>query len=244
MNPQKQTPLLPTAQAAGAEFTAEAGWQIAAAFGDTEVEVATARHAVALVDCSNNGKILLEGQGATAALHAAWQTPSLAIGEGAALETAGATAGATAVFRLRDDLYFISAPPGQGETHLSTLEAAAQQSEQLVTVTDVTHGRSELHVIGPQSAELLSRLCGLDFHPTQFPNGTARQSRIAKTNQIIIRRDLARAPGAASPLPAYALVGGRSLAAYLWQTILEAGRDLGIAPIGRAALDLLNAQER
>ena len=236
MGPKKLTPLFATAQAAGATFTAEAGWQVADAFGDADAEVATARHAVALVDRSANGKILVEGEGATATLRAAWDTPPLAIGEGIGVNAA-------AIYRLRDDLFFISTPPGEEASHLRPLTSAAQESDELTTVTDVTHGRAELHLLGPSAAELLSRLCGLDFHPARFPDGTVRQSRVAKTNQTIIRRDLPHAPGATSPLPAYALVGGRSLAAYLWETILEAGRDLRATPVGRAALDLLNAQE-
>lgn len=225
MSPRKLTPIFATAQAAGAAFTENGGWQIPDAFGDTEVEVATARHALALVDRSANGKILIEGQGATATLATAWETPPLAIGEGTAVDR-------SSVYRLRDDLYFVSTPPGDGEAAVSALKPAAKERAGQVTVTDVTHGRSELHLIGPRSAELLSRLCGLDFHPAHFPNRTAKQSRVAKTNQIIIRRDLEGTPA----LHAYALIGGRSLATYLWETILEAGRDLSITPAGHAAL--------
>lgn len=229
MTPQKRTPLFATAQAAGAAFTDEAGWQVPEAFGDTEVEVATARHAVALIDRSANGKIMVEGEGATAALEAAWDTPPLAIGEGIHVNS-------TVVYRLRDDLYFVSTNPEIKEGDLAKLEAAAQESAEQVTVTDVTHGRSELHLIGPRSAELLSRLCGLDFHPARFPDRSAKQSRVAKTNQIIIRCDLEGTPA----LHAYALIGDRSLAAYLWETILEAGRDLSVTPAGRAALTQLD----
>jgi len=232
MSPQKRTPLFATVQAAGATFGEEAGWQIADAFGGVDDEIAAARHTIALVDRSGSGKILLEGKGATAALQAAWDTPSLAVDDGALLE-------AGAVYRLRDDLYFVSTPPGEEETRLTALEAAAQESAGQVTVTDVTHGRSEVHLIGPNAADLLSRLCGLDFYPAHFPDGTAKQSRVAKTNQIIIRRDLPSIRGGAPPLPSYALIGGRSLAAYLWETILEAGRDLSVTPIGRSALKQL-----
>jgi heterotetrameric sarcosine oxidase gamma subunit len=94
----------------------------------------------------------------------------------------------------------------------------------------MTHGRAELRLIGPASAELLSRLCGLDFHPSAFPNLTARQSSLAKTTQLIIREDI-------GALPAYSLVGARSLGAYLWLAIMQAGRDLDIGPLGQAALD-------
>ena len=110
-----------------------------------------------------------------------------------------------------------------------TLTNQAANSYNLITVTDVTHGSAELWLIGPNSAELLSRLCGLDFHDSQFPSGTAKQSSVAKTTQLIIRRDLGEQP-------AYALIGGRSLAAYLWQTIMEAGQDLDIQPVGNAVL--------
>ena len=236
MNPQKLTPLFATAQAAGATFTDEAGWRTVDVFGNVHDEMAAARHAVALADRSSNGKLLVEGQGATAALRAAWDAPSLAVSEGAVLDDA-------AVYRLRDDLYFVSTLPDKVEAHLSALEAVRQDSGGLVTVTDVTHGRAELHLIGPNSAELLSRLCGLDFHPDHFPDETARQSRVAKTNQIIIRHDMDLNQGTISSVPAYALIGGRSLAAYLWETILEAGRDLSATPIGRSALDTLGSEE-
>ena len=63
-----------------------------------------------------------------------------------------------------------------------------------------------------------------------FPNGTAKQSSVAKTRQLIIRQDI-------GDLPAYVLIGARPLAAYLWETILQAGEDLGIQAIGITALE-------
>jgi sarcosine oxidase gamma subunit len=68
-------------------------------------------------------------------------------------------------------------------------------------------------------------LCGLDFHPAAFPKGSAKQSSVAKTTQLVVCHDLAETA-------AYSIIGGRSLAAYLWETILVAGRDLGVRPVG------------
>ena len=78
----------------------------------------------------------------------------------------------------------------------------------------------------------------MDLHPKAFPNNSAKQSSVAKTSQLIIRSDRVSASGATT-VTAYTLIGARSLAAYLWETVLEAGRDLGIAPIGQAALEQL-----
>ena len=87
----------------------------------------------------------------------------------------------------------------------------------MVTVTDVTHGRAQLRLSGARAAELLSRLCALDFHPDHFPDGAARQTSVAKTTQLVIRDDV---DGGLS----YSLIGARSLGGYLWRTILEAAR--------------------
>lgn len=201
------------------------GWQLAAAFAPPTIELAAAQQHVALADCSANGKIIIEGSQADKVIGALGAIPELAIGQGAA-------ASLNHIFRLRQDQFFISTPiDGEAEVQ-ERLNAAANSS--LITITPVTHGRAELWLVGPRARELLSRLCGLDFHPTQFPNLSTRQSSVAKTRQLILRRDLGQ-------LPAYALIGGRSLAAYLWETIMECGRDLPIQPIGFSTIeDLLN----
>ena len=89
----------------------------------------------------------------------------------------------------------------------------------MMTVTDVTHGRAQLRLSGPRAAELLSHMCALDCHPDHFPDGTARQTSVAKTTQLAIRDDV-------DGVLSYALVGARSLGAYLWATIQEAARGL------------------
>jgi heterotetrameric sarcosine oxidase gamma subunit len=111
----------------------------------------------------------------------------------------------------------------------------AQAATSLITVTEVTHANAELWLIGPHSAELLGRLCSLDFYASQFPNGAAKQSSVAKTTQLIIRQDR-------GGLPAYALIGPRSLASYLWQTVFEAGKDLGLQLMGNIAFEQLLAK--
>ena len=112
----------------------------------------------------------------------------------------------------------------QSIVHLQKLAEAGERQ--------VTHGQADLVLIGPFSMDLLSRLCGLDFHSKHFPNLTAKQSSVAKTRQLILRRDLGEHL-------AFSLIGARSLADYLWQMIFEAGQDLNIAPVGQSALQRL-----
>lgn len=208
----------------GALFEERHGWQLAQRFS-AGGEITAAREGVALADLSYRGKLLVEGEDTEGLLNVAWKAPTLAIGQGAVVEPG-------TVYRLRHDRVFISTSPGDEESATKLLEKEAAKLKTLATVTDMSHAWSELLVVGPTSAVLLGRLCALDFHSDQFPNRTAKQSSVAKTSQLIIRHDR-------HDIQAYSLIGGRSLAAYLWETILEAGRDLDIRPIGLEALGAL-----
>jgi heterotetrameric sarcosine oxidase gamma subunit len=230
-NANKFTPLHRLAEKASARFSNRSGWLVAVGYGALEDEVAAARRRVALADNSANGKVLAEGKNVASVLQSAWRAATMEIGQGAA-------AGPGYVYRLRSDLFFVSTDPGREIEAVEALDSAVQIEGAFVTVTDVTHGRSELKIVGPHSAKLLNRLCGLDFHPEAFPNHAARQSSVAKTSQLIIRSDSVSASGGET-VTGFTLIGARSLAAYLWETLLEAGRDLDIAPIGQTALEQL-----
>jgi glycine cleavage system aminomethyltransferase T len=221
----KLSPLYTTAQKMGALLDEHGGWHVAQRFGGVEGEEAAARDRVALADLSYMGKLLVEGQETAALLEAVWGVPPLDVSR-------GVMAGPGTVYQLRNDRAFIGTLPGDESAAMAALSEQVAKLKLFLTVTHMTQAWSELLLIGPLSAEVLSRLCGLDFHTDRFRNLTARQSSVAKTSQLIIRHDR-------GGIPAYSLIGGRSLAAYLWQTILEAGRDLEIRPIGLQTLTAL-----
>ena len=219
--PIKLTPLHSIAQHLDATFTEQRGWRIPEVYTTLEAEIAAARERIALADETPNGKLLIEGDQAESVLMDAFNLDTLKINEGR-----------DGIYRLRNDLFFISTPPSREVGAQKKVTAASAASEQFVTVTEVTHGRAEIRVIGPDSQQLLSKVCGLDFHPTAFPNEAAKQSSLAKTTQLIIRRDI-------DELPAFSIIGTQSLGPYVWDTMMEAGKEFGLVPIGRAALDVL-----
>lgn len=217
--PIKLSPLHTTAESLGAQFTATHNWQLPAQFTDSATETAVARNNVALCDRSANHKIQIQGEEEAAFL----QADDLAMG-------AGREAEGGFLYRLRTDLFWWHG--GVEIQKPDFWEKSGFSGDAPITITDITPGHAELWLIGPHSRLLLSRLCGLDFHEHHFPNHTAKRSSVAKTTQTIIRRDQ-------TDLPTYALIGRRSLAAYLWQTIMEAGKDLNIQPIGLDAFKQL-----
>jgi len=225
--PIKLTPLHAAAQRLNAQFTEAAGWRVPRVYTSVEQEMAAARSLCALGDVTPHGKVQIEGAEAAAAIRAALGDAPEEIGRGIPVESGH-------VYRLRRDMFYLSTPPSQERDALSRLEAALRQAPHFVTVTDVTHGLADLRLVGPASRTVLSKLCGLDFHPDVFPDMMVKQTSLAKTKQMLIRRDF-------EELPAYNIIGAQSLAVYLWSVILEAGHEFGIAPVGAAAMASLEA---
>lgn len=218
----KHTPIYAQLQHLNAKLGERSGWQVAESIGSLESQIAAARSRLALADESANGKIFVEGEAVEAAVQRAFGVGGLTVHGGRAF--AGGH-----VYRLRGDIYFVHTPPGGESAAVSKLSAAVDDS-QLVTPTEVTHGCAELRLVGRGCAALLSKLCALDFADREFPDGSAKQSSLAKTPQLIIRKDV-------GGLPSYAMIGPRSLGAYVWDAIMVAGGEWGIAPVGAAAID-------
>jgi heterotetrameric sarcosine oxidase gamma subunit len=196
------------------------GWRVPVAFGGAAGELQAAREGVVLGDDTPRGKIRVQGDGVDATVRdALGQLP----------EHVGrmAQAGAVEIVLLRPDLCHVGTTAPGRDSALAALTAACRSTP--VTITDVTHGRFELRLVGPAAPVLLSKVCGIDFHGSAFGTGQARETSVAKTRQLVIRADL-------GDLPAYRLIGGRGLGLYIWDTLMEAGRDLGVEPIGADAL--------
>lgn len=201
------------------------GWRLPEAFQSPDVELQAAKKAVVLGDDTSRGKILVQGEDCARAARQAF---------GAAPDAVGTWVEAEGIelSRLRPDLLYCGTPPERLSFASEALRSAAQGMTEPLTITDVTHGRFELRLLGPAAGNLLSRVCGLDFHETRFAQGHVAQTSVAKTHQLIIRADVA-------DLPAYRLIGGRALGAYVWDTLMEAGRDLQLSPIGWLGLQRL-----
>ena len=224
--PWYATPLHGRWEALGAELTEVAGWRVPERFGDGAAEARAALEGVALGDETPRAKLLVQGDEAAGVVVA---STGLAAPRGG--EVSG---GRVTACGLRPDLLLVAAGPGEGESVLAALERSADAAPGLVTVTDVTHGRFEYRIVGPRAPRLLSKVCGLDFDDSVFPDRRARQTSVARVKALVVRAD-------AGDLPAYRVLGGRAPGAYVWDILMEAGAELGIAPIGAAALRSLQA---
>jgi sarcosine oxidase subunit gamma len=115
------------------------------------------------------------------------------------------------LIRLRRDEFVLLA----SDLNPAMKQLESKPSEALFTLTDITHGRAVICLGGAPAAEVLPKVCGLNFTDSHFPNRYAAQTSLAKVRALIVRLDTVQAP-------AYYLIVDRSLAAYVWEVVYDA----------------------
>lgn len=88
-------------------------------------------------------------------------------------------------------------------------------------VVDLTHVRSMFRLTGGRAADLMNRLCGLDFSDGMFPNGAAARTSFAGVATEIVRDDR-------DETPSYLLLPSSSFSVYIREVVEDAGAELGL----------------
>ena len=104
------------------------------------------------------------------------------------------------------------------ELSSNALETVNQHvGDAFVSVTDQTEGQAGLYIGGDDSTTLLSKLCGLDLHPSVFPVNTVKISSIAKVRGTIWRLE-----------DGWHVYFGRSYLRYVYETVVQAAAEFGV----------------
>jgi glycine cleavage system aminomethyltransferase T len=107
---------------------------------------------------------------------------------------------------------------------------------EFVTVTDVTSGTTLLSIQGPASRELLGRLTDGDLSNTSFPYLSARQLHVGYAPTLAVRVTYVGELGFELHVPA-------EYGAGVYDDLMAAGADLGVRPVGLAAMTSLRLEK-
>jgi glycine cleavage system aminomethyltransferase T len=107
---------------------------------------------------------------------------------------------------------------------------------EFVTVTDVTSGTTLLSVQGPRSRELIGRLSDGDLANTTFPYLSVRQMHVGYAPALVVRVTYVGELGYELHVPAEYGLG-------VYDDLMAAGADLGIRPVGLAAMTSLRLEK-
>jgi sarcosine oxidase subunit alpha len=104
-------------------------------------------------------------------------------------------------------------------------------SAQAAVTTDVTSAHAGFLFVGPRVEELLHRLTALDVRLAAFPVCTCAETNVAGVEALLVR----------TPELAFRVYVPWDAGEYVWERIMEAGRELAITPLGMEGLRLLAA---
>ncbi len=107
----------------------------------------------------------------------------------------------------------------------SAVEAAeaAIDLDGFTSVIPFTHGRSLFRLAGTAAPSVLEKICGIDWADNMTPNGAVVSASVALTTCDIIRSD------DDDGTRAYLLLCDRSFGQYLFDAVIDAGDEFGIA---------------
>ena len=207
------------------------------AFPFVAAECRAAREAVALLDTTAFSRFEVSGRNAAGFLDRllACRLPSPGrIRLAPMLGPSGRLMGDLTVSAWPDGTFWLMGSYYLRAWHLRWL--MGQMTADDVAIRDLSDATVGLAVIGPASRELLGRITDADLSNTAFPFMTCREVDVGLVRAKVGRLSVAGELGyeinlASSELPA------------LYQCLLDAGRDLGIRPIGYGALNSLRLEK-
>jgi aminomethyltransferase len=225
------TPLYHVALSLGATFRDADGWRVPDRYVSTTEETDRARAAAGLADMSAGGRIAVRG----ASIEPLFTKLSgLALPAASIASRARIDGAEVLVCRLAPDEVLVLTGAAEAAGVQARLERAAE-SVDCAHVTEVTSAFATLELIGPAVPSLLARLVAIDLSPTALPAFGVAQGELAGVRAVILRLDHPR-------LPALRVLVAREVGEFVWTALVDAGRDLGLVPIGLAAHARLMAE--
>jgi glycine cleavage system aminomethyltransferase T/glycine/D-amino acid oxidase-like deaminating enzyme len=256
--PLRRSPLYARLREAGAVFGEKLGWERANWFARPGLDeprdiygfgrpnwfeaVGEEHHAcrerVALFDASSFAKFMLVGQDAEAAL--SWicandvAQPPGRVAYTQMLNARGGIECDLTVTRLAPDAYYIVTGTGFATHDFSWIERNLPESD--VRLLDVTSAFAVLPVMGPRARDLLARVSAADVSNKSFPFGNWRSIAIAGAPVRALRVTYVGELG-------YELHVPSELALTVYEALLAAGGELGLAHAGYRAIESLRLEK-
>jgi sarcosine oxidase subunit alpha len=214
-------------------------------YGDPEAEVRNVRAAVGIIDVTPLGKLDLRGPDVPRLLNLVYVNKWSKLAEGAVrygvmCAEDGIVLDDGVTGRLGPDHWMMSTTSSGAETVWEWIEQLLQTEhpDWAVHVTPVTSAYASINVAGPSSRVLLGRLAeGVDLSADAFPYLGVRTATVAGVAGCFTWR-----LGFTGEL-SYEIHVPSAYGLHVWEALLAAGADLGVAPFGIEAQRILRLEK-
>ncbi|MGI8791428.1 MAG: 2Fe-2S iron-sulfur cluster-binding protein [Actinomycetota bacterium] len=245
LEPVRYSPMQSWHEARGATPLVAGAWIRPDHYGNPTAEVRNVRSNVGLIDVTPLGKFDLRGPDAAKLLSQLYvnKWAKLAVGSvryGVMCAEDGVVLDDGVTGRLSDDNYLMTATSSGADTLLEWAESWLQTEhpEWRVHITPVTSDFASINVAGPKSRTLLERLVeNVDLSAEAFPYMRVRRGRVAGVEDCLMWRI-----GFTGEL-SFELHVPSSYGLHVWESLMEQGADLGIAPFGIEAQRILRLEK-
>jgi glycine cleavage system T protein len=210
----------------------EYSWKRQNWFENAREEHMAVREGVGMFDMTSFGKIRVDGRDALAFLQRLCanqmdvETGRLVYTQ--MLNKRGGIECDLTVTRLTDNAFFLVVPGATLQRDLAWLRR--HLGDEFVVITDVTASEVVLPVMGPKARELMQAVSPDDFSNEAFPFGTAREIEIgmglARAHRVTYVGELG-----------WELYVSSDQAPHVFETLMEAGNELGLKLCGLHTLD-------
>lgn len=241
LEPIRLTPLHYRHLEAGAEMMDAGQWKRPRVYTTIEDEVRAVRERVGLIDVSTLGKIDLQGRDAVALLERVYTNKwaDLRVGRvryGLMVDESGIILDDGTVARLDEERFFVTTTSSGVAAVEEWLTWWMEGTELRAHITNVTSGLAAVNLAGPRSRDVLAKLTDLDISTAGLPYLRAAQGEVAGIPATILRIGFVGELGYEMHVPA-------EYGEYLWDALMEAGREFGIAPFGVEAQRTLRLEK-
>ncbi len=242
--PVRVSSIHPWHEANGAQRILAGRWVRPDHYGNPAEEVLNTRRNVGIIDVTPLGKLDLRGPDVAKLLSCLYvnRWSNLRVGAvryGLMCAEDGVVLDDGVTGRLAQDHYLMSTTSSGAATVWEWAEnwLQTEHREWQVHITAVTTGFTSINLAGPNSRTLLSRLTTIDLDPDAFGYMQVRLGSVAGVSGCVIWRI-----GFTGELSFELHVpAGHGL--HVWETLLEAGQDLGIQPFGLEAQRIMRLEK-
>jgi aminomethyltransferase len=231
-----ETPLRDRHVALGAKMIDFAGWLMPVQYAGILEEHRAVRERAGLFDLSHMGELFVEGEGAGEGLAHALVTdpPSLAVGRAhysMIVAPDGGIIDDLIVYRVTENRYLVVANASNAKV---VSDALAERLEGFKAVLDDRSLATALVAIqGPRSVEILRPLTDVDVDGLRYY--AIAEGSVAGVPALVARTGYTGEDG-------FEVFVETGRAAEVWDALMAAGREAGIAPIGLGARDTLRLE--
>jgi sarcosine oxidase subunit alpha len=240
--PVKRTPMDQNHRDLGAAMVDLGPWQRAHSYGSPQDECLAVRQRVGIIDVTTLGKLEVVGQGAGALLdrvytHHFSNLPVGRIRYGLLCTDNSTIMDDGTVTRLSEDRFFVTTTTGNVDVIEEWFKWWSTGSGACAHITNVTSAYAAVNLAGPRARETLSKLTDIDLSTKSFRYMRSAQGTVAGVPAILLRIGFVGETGWEIHVPA-------EYGQYIWETIMEAGKEFGIAPFGLEAQRILRLEKK